>query len=623
MQGVARNDRPPRVRAHAAVIDVGDPVTRVGSLLWWYRRLVPGPLRRSTLRWVPAGSRLRLARLLSRRGPFRTLSDAVRMWLFIAWHRALLADPGRVVVRSSRRLRIAEAREDLAPLQARRENLDAVCEALSAAGVPFFCVRGHSDLRGVVAVAERDRTRALTALEASCRGQAVYVGAVRRRFVPELATPRAWRALASAPVIRLVRLFTTPEAALVLGPGFGCEVEFWADGDGELAAPRHNRVASRVREDAPRVEAPGEVFTRLASPVGASGPSTYPTYGEFASPLVDDITFPIDVVYTWVDGSDPAWLARKDATLAAMGMEGLNEQSANASRYLDREELRYSLRSISAFAPWVRHIYLVTDDQVPSWLDTTHSRLTVVSHRELFGDRGRLPTFNSHAIESQLHRIPGLAEHYLYFNDDTFLGRPVPPHLFFHANGVAKFFPSRVQVELGPATRADPPVLAAGKNNRRLVADAFGRMLTQKMKHIPHPQQRSVLYELERLYPEEFAETARHQFRHPGDIAVPSALKHYYAYLTGRAVPGRVRYAYSDLADPATPMRLVRLLARRDYDTFCLNDTDADEADLQRQSELVRWFLRSYYPVPSPFELAVPHLPSDTLDDPRPDLAVG
>ena len=132
----------------------------------------------------------------------------------------------------------------------------------------------------------------------------------------------------------------------------------------------------------------------------------------------------------------------------------LHALAANESRFASRDELRYSLRSLDMYADWVRHVYLVTDDQVPVWLDTDATRGSPwSSHRELFGDRGRLPTFNSHAIESQLHHIQGLAEQYLYLNDDVFFGRPLSPSLFFHGNGLAIFFLSGAKIGLGdPST---------------------------------------------------------------------------------------------------------------------------------------------------------------------------
>ena len=98
------------------------------------------------------------------------------------------------------------------------------------------------------------------------------------------------------------------------------------------------------------------------------------------------------------------------------------------------------------------------------------------------------------------------------------------------------------------------------------------------------------------------AETARHQFRHPDDIAIPSSLHHYYAFLTGRAAPGHINYSYTDLAARETPYRLRRMLSLRRFDVFCLNDTDSDAVTQARQLELMGWFLDAYFPVPSPYE---------------------
>jgi hypothetical protein len=247
-------------------------------------------------------------------------------------------------------------------------------------------------------------------------------------------------------------------------------------------------------------------------------------------------------------------------------------------------------------------VYVVTDQQVPSWLDTSNPRLTVVDHRDLFGDRGRLPTYNSHAIESQLHRIPGLSDHYLYLNDDVFFGRPVAPELFFSGSGLARFVPSPAKVGLGETGAFDRPVMSGAKNNRDLVFKTFDRVLTNKFKHVPIAQRRDVLVELEQMFPDAFAETARNQFRSPSDIAVASSLHHYYAYLTGRAVEGDLSYFYVTIEDPRAEARLGRLLQSRDRDVLCLNDHDSSTVDPVAQRRMVEGFLGRYFPLPSAFE---------------------
>lgn len=103
----------------------------------------------------------------------------------------------------------------------------------------------------------------------------------------------------------------------------------------------------------------------------------------------------------------------------------------DANRFEDNEELRYSLRSLEKHAPWIRKIFLVTNGQIPYWLNLDHPRLTIITHQEIFTNMSHLPTFSSPAIESHIHRIPGLSEHFLYLNDDVMLGSEVWPEDFY------------------------------------------------------------------------------------------------------------------------------------------------------------------------------------------------
>ncbi|XP_075250719.1 N-acetylglucosamine-1-phosphotransferase subunits alpha/beta-like isoform X2 [Convolutriloba macropyga] len=112
------------------------------------------------------------------------------------------------------------------------------------------------------------------------------------------------------------------------------------------------------------------------------------------------------------------------------------------SRFADNEELRYSLRSVEKFAPWIRHIFIVTNGQIPAWMNLESPRLTIVKHEEIFpSGEEYLPTFSSPAIEAQLHKIPGLSQHFLYFNDDVMLGKPIYPQDFFTHQSGYKIYP--------------------------------------------------------------------------------------------------------------------------------------------------------------------------------------
>jgi hypothetical protein len=488
------------------------------------------------------------------------------------------------------------------------ENAAFVADTLDAAGIRYMVVDAQVSRRRVLAVAEVDRAAVWAALAAAGDRRPVYGRQVHpRRDQSSVRLSEATEATSGGSAYTVFQVLAVPESDRALaGPELGCLLEFWrvldedtpADHDtgeplpaGSWLAPRRNRWVDAV---------PGD----LAEPAhwDVDGTSR-PAIPVLARRHAFDVDFPIDVVYTWVDGADPAWLERKAEAHSAVGLGELNEFANNESRFLSRDELRYSLRSLDMYASWVRHVYLVTDDQVPPWLDTTNPRITVVSHRELFGDRGRLPTFNSHAIESQLHRIPGLSDHFLYLNDDFFFGRPVEPRLFFHGNGVARFFTSTAKLGLGPTGAFDRPVMSGGKNNRDLLHKAFDRTVTNKFKHVPQSLIKDVLFEMDERFADAFEATASHQFRNPADLSIAASLHHHYAYLRGRAVEGNLRYLYADIAAENTADRLERLLRRRDYDTFCLNDHDTSGIDPLEQQRMVHHFLSSYFPLPSSFEL--------------------
>ncbi len=178
--------------------------------------------------------------------------------------------------------------------------------------------------------------------------------------------------------------------------------------------------------------------------------------------------FPVDLVYAWVDGADPAWLERRKPYLKAQ--ENSLVEDALCGRYDNHDELKYSLRSVAAFAPWINHIYIVTDRQTPDFLNLSHPKISLVDHTEIYDDLSVLPTFNSESIEWRLPFIPGLSEHFIYGNDDFFFHRPVSPSFFFMPDG--------------------KPVVRVWENrmfqrHRRWYADEVYRVLYESYAEIP------------------------------------------------------------------------------------------------------------------------------------------
>lgn len=152
----------------------------------------------------------------------------------------------------------------------------------------------------------------------------------------------------------------------------------------------------------------------------------------------------IDLVYMWVDGNDPAWRAKKNAYLPKD--KQLEIAAAGDCRYVSNDELKFSLRSAEKFAPWIHHIYIITDNQCPEWLDTANDRVRIIDHTEII-PKERLPLFNAQSIEWHTANIPELSEYFLFANDDTFFGAPVAPDFFFDKEGkpIVRLKPLRIR----------------------------------------------------------------------------------------------------------------------------------------------------------------------------------
>lgn len=134
----------------------------------------------------------------------------------------------------------------------------------------------------------------------------------------------------------------------------------------------------------------------------------------------------IDFVVTWVDMNDPVW----QADFERYSGRSREKNATSVARFRDYGFLKYWFRGVEKFAPWVRNIHLVTCGQRPEWLDAANPRLKLVDHRDYIPGEF-LPCFNSNVLEYYLHRIPGLSERFVYFNDDFFVTAPVGPERFF------------------------------------------------------------------------------------------------------------------------------------------------------------------------------------------------
>lgn len=308
---------------------------------------------------------------------------------------------------------------------------------------------------------------------------------------------------------------------------------------------------------------------------------------------------PIDLVYLWVDGNDPVWLSKRNRTI------GVAEESSAVNcegRYANHDELLYSIRSAELFAPWLRRIFILTDNQTPEWLDTSNPRIRVVDHSEIMPPEA-LPCFNSSVIEHFIWRIPGLSERFLFANDDMYFGRPVTPDNFFAPDGLPY-----IRLNRRPLRR---PLLwlkskLSGKpmshynrivqNGAELVNRHYGKYYGAKSHHNIDAYLKSDCEETFNIFIEQLRQTFPNHVRSDNDIQ--RSLYSYAALVRRRAHPLYVSQRTSLRVHIQNPRHYDKFLKYTPM-LFCMNDSEyATEADRIHSKE----FLAARFPQKSDFE---------------------
>jgi hypothetical protein len=460
-----------------------------------------------------------------------------------------------------------------------------IVEALEAANiVPFLVARREDGLEFGIEIEQRQAALLALATGAGHRGVYLAWEDGRRSGLVELSDAASNRHARRA---RCWNVFTAFEwAERAIGETAGTRITFWEIGTSAQREKIGTRGQERFHVDSPRTPAlvDGHEYPGVATfPIGRN-------FEEFAGD--------IDIVYTWVDGSDPEWQASFEQW-ADLSQDSVPATAFDPARFRSRDELRYSLRSVWAYCGWARNIYIVTSGQVPSWL-VEDERVRVVTHSEIL-PAAALPTFNSHSIESALHRIEGLAEHFVYLNDDVFIGRPLRPEAFFTVNGLPLVFQSNARVhgaEYAESLAVDTAALRA----RSLLDQRFGRVVSSKPLHAPFPLLRSVIEQLVAEFPDAVQRTEASRFRAPSDLSIAASFASHYALGLGRAVLGDISCHYVYVESDRLSWSLDRIALGGDVDAFCINETkDSGQFEAERENRL-RDFFDSAFPVAAPWE---------------------
>ena len=247
----------------------------------------------------------------------------------------------------------------------------------------------------------------------------------------------------------------------------------------------------------------------------------------------------IDVVISWVDGNDPEWRASKAEW--EKKIKGITDSGNGDLRYRDWDNLQYIFRGIETFMPWVNKVHFVTWGHLPAWLNTECEKLHIVNHKDYIPEE-YLPTFNSNTIDLNFHRIPGIAEQFLYFNDDMFVIQKSEPEDFF-VNGLPK---DLAVVSPSPAFRDVICNIECNnlgiindyftpadikKNRKKWYSSKYGKFMLRTMifskfssiiglfePHVPFSHLRSTMTELWDKEFDALDQTCRNKFRTKEDV---------------------------------------------------------------------------------------------------------
>ncbi len=281
----------------------------------------------------------------------------------------------------------------------------------------------------------------------------------------------------------------------------------------------------------------------------------------------------IDVVYTWVDDGDPAWQERLRQAKSKQNNKKNGQFADDVARFANHDELKYSLHSVRRNMPWVRKIYIVTDGQRPAWLKDD-DQIQIVDHRDII-EPEYLPTFNSHVIEACLHRIPGLSEHFVYFNDDVFTARKLDENHFFCGNGLASLFLSQKSLGAMHKKGVVTPTLGASLQSARLLNAVYGETVDTPLVHTYIPLLKSMFVRVWQRHEHEIHRFMHNRFRGIEDLNLATFLVPWTAYFEGAAVPATDICYYFNHRSPAAQTIWRQLIAQKNKagpHSFCAND---------------------------------------------------
>jgi len=328
----------------------------------------------------------------------------------------------------------------------------------------------------------------------------------------------------------------------------------------------------------------------------------------------------IDFVITWVDMSDPKWQGEFSKYSAGGGN---TKNGVSEARFRDYGFLRYWFRGVDKFAPWVRRIHFVTSCRLPEWLDVSNPKLNIVCHEDIIPSEF-LPTFNSVVIERYIHRIPGLSESFVYFNDDFYIINNVPQERFFQ-NGlpcdiaVFTYNPSwsqwyrRIKNNVRLINRHFDKKEVLRRHRDKWFSPCYGskarwnyilrfydKFITLRTPHNAQPYLKSTYEAVWKACGKELAETSSNRFRALDDLT--PELFRAWQICSGNFQPLNTYKDTKMFPLMVRPKQAMRAIREQRYTLICLND-NVHIRDYDKVMDGIRQSFDSILPEKSSFEL--------------------
>jgi hypothetical protein len=328
--------------------------------------------------------------------------------------------------------------------------------------------------------------------------------------------------------------------------------------------------------------------------------------------------YPIDIVIPWVDGADSAW--RQQRAQYTSDSRSDNDEA----RYREWDLFRYWFRGVEQYMPWVRTVHLVTWGHLPTWLNGKHPKVHVVRHEE-FIPKEYLPTFSSHVIELNMHRIPGLADHFIYFNDDVYVTGAVKPEDFFRQgkpvdtavlgvvknSGTANYMPYIMLNMLGVLNENFSKRAVLKQNRKKWFSPQNGLGVLHNLYLMPESSftgfrnyhtciayTKDTFHQVWERFSPILEQTCAHRFRSRDDVN--QYLFRYWQLVTGNFEPHKPNSAYLTIGED-TADKIGATIDSPHYKIVCVND-DPMGFDFEKEQPVIHALFEKRFPIRSAYE---------------------